>query len=85
MSKEYIAPIGEELYWVATGDWRTHYPKLEQSLCRKCGICLMNCPVNSIRLENGKYLISLDFCKGCGICAHECPHGAITLHKEASK
>ncbi len=31
MAKEYIVPIGEELFSVNTGDWRTSYPALEKT------------------------------------------------------
>lgn len=90
--KEYIAPVGEGLYSVNTGDWRTQYPEIRLEACRSCGLCLMHCPVNSVRRDSGPgarkggtYRIDLSFCKGCGICAHECPAGAIEMRKEGPR
>ncbi len=82
MVKEYIAPVGEELYSVNTGDWRTERPVIDYDKCKPCGICLINCPVNSIRLVDEEYRIDLSFCKGCSICAYECPQDAIAMAKE---
>lgn len=88
--KEYLAPVGEGIYSVATGDWRTQYPQIKLELCRSCGNCLMYCPVNAVRREagpkkGGTYRIDLAFCKGCGICAHECPQEAIEMRKEGPR
>ena len=85
MVKEYIVPVGEGLYEVNTGDWRTEYPTLHGHLCTPCGICLMYCPVNSVRKVGKGYEIDLTYCKGCGICAYECPHDAIEMNKEETK
>jgi 2-oxoacid:acceptor oxidoreductase delta subunit (pyruvate/2-ketoisovalerate family) len=82
VAKEYIVPVGEDLYSVNTGDWRTAHPALKHHLCTPCGICLMHCPVNAVRRVEKEYHIDLTYCKGCGICAHECPHDAITMIKE---
>lgn len=78
---EYIVPIGKEgLKIVDTGKWRTRKPVMDREKCVKCGVCLMYCPVNSIRKqEDGSFGISYDYCKGCGICAHECKKKAITM------
>lgn len=85
MEKEYIVPVGEELYSVNTGDWRTSAPTLDGRLCTPCGLCLMYCPVNAVRKVGKAYEIDLSFCKGCGICAHECPHDAIVMMEEVAK
>ena len=83
--KEYIVPVGEGIHEVKTGDWRTMYPILHGDLCTPCGICLMYCPVNSVRRVGKTYEIDLSYCKGCGICAHECPRDAIVMLKEEKK
>jgi 2-oxoacid:acceptor oxidoreductase delta subunit (pyruvate/2-ketoisovalerate family) len=92
VEKEYIAPVGEGLYTVNTGDWRTQYPHIRAEVCRACGRCLMYCPVNAVRREAGEgarrggvYRIDLSYCKGCGICAHECPEQAIEMKKESPR
>ena len=86
MIKEYIAPVGESIYEINTGDWRTRFPEMDKSLCVECGICMMYCPVNAIKASKARgkfrYTIDLSYCKGCGICSHECPKNAITMHRE---
>lgn len=53
---DYIVPIGPEgLHIIQTGKWRTRKPVMDTDKCVKCGMCLMYCPVNSIRRhEDGR-------------------------------
>ena len=46
--------------------------------CTGCGICVDVCPVEAIRLENGKAVVGEE-CIGCGACEAECPQAAITM------
>jgi len=75
-----------------TGDWGTHWPKVDEELCNGCGTCEIFCPDMCIELVkvgeeevNGKIKeikkakVNYDYCKGCGICANECPVGAIEM------
>ena len=49
---DYIVPIGPEgLHIIQTGKWRTRKPVMDTEKCVKCGMCLMYCPVNSIRRQ----------------------------------
>lgn len=83
----YIVPIGadEGMYEINTGDWRTIRPILDENKCIKCGLCFLYCPVNAIKKENDRFVITYNYCKGCGICAHECPKNAIEMVKEEGK
>ena len=45
MEREYIVPVGEGLYSVNTGDWRTRRPVMDEDKCIGCGICYLYCPV----------------------------------------
>ena len=61
--------------------------------CVACGICQMNCPNGSIRVESetvtddeGKkkrvlkrYIYDIGSCLYCQLCVRSCPHGAITF------
>jgi CRP-like cAMP-binding protein/Fe-S-cluster-containing dehydrogenase component len=50
--------------------------------CRQCRdpLCMLGCPVGSIRRRNSLEVIIEDWCIGCGLCARNCPYGNINLH-----
>lgn len=50
--------------------------------CRQCRdpLCMVGCPVGSIRRRNTLEVIIEDWCIGCGLCASNCPYGNINLH-----
>ena len=50
--------------------------------CRQCRdpLCMVGCPVGSIRRRNSLEVIIEDWCIGCGLCAKNCPYGNITMH-----
>ena len=49
--------------------------------CRQCRdpLCMVGCPVGSIRRRNSLEVIIEDWCVGCGLCASNCPYGNITV------
>ena len=54
---------------------------IDSVLCDGCGICVMNCPMDVIRMEkkNEKaYIKYPEDCMICGVCL-ECPQKAIRL------
>ena len=44
--------------------------------CTACGACEMECPVECITEEDGKYTIDKDACTECGACEGVCPSDA---------
>ena len=50
--------------------------------CRQCRdpLCMIGCPVGSIRRRNSLEIVIEDWCIGCGLCAENCPYGNINLH-----
>ena len=50
--------------------------------CRSCRdpLCMVGCPVGSIRRRDSLEIIIEDWCIGCGLCAESCPYGNINLH-----
>ena len=50
--------------------------------CRQCRdpLCMIGCPVGSIRRQSSLEVIIEDWCIGCGLCAKNCPYGNINLH-----
>ncbi len=60
--------------------------------CIGCQLCVQNCPVNAIKMVNGKAVIDPEKCSACGICANGagedfagCPTSAISKVTEAVK
>lgn len=50
--------------------------------CRQCRdpLCMVGCPVGSIRRKNSLEVVIEDWCVGCGLCAKNCPYGNINMH-----
>ncbi len=50
--------------------------------CRSCRdpLCMVGCPVGSIRRRESLDIVIEDWCVGCGLCAENCPYGNINLH-----
>lgn len=50
--------------------------------CRSCRdpLCMVGCPVGSIRRRNSMEIIIEDWCVGCGLCVNNCPYGNLNLH-----
>jgi CRP-like cAMP-binding protein/Fe-S-cluster-containing hydrogenase component 2 len=50
--------------------------------CRQCTdpLCMIGCPVGSIRRRESLEVIIEDWCIGCEKCAKQCPYGNITIH-----
>lgn len=55
--------------------------------CRQCRdpLCMVGCPVGSIRRRNSLEVIIEDWCVGCGLCATNCPYGNINLQEIVSE
>ncbi|NLY55028.1 MAG: DUF362 domain-containing protein [Firmicutes bacterium] len=55
-------------------------PQVNQERCRKCDICVENCPVEAIDPQSK--LIDYSVCIEC-LCCHElCPHGCVDLVRQ---
>jgi CRP-like cAMP-binding protein/Fe-S-cluster-containing hydrogenase component 2 len=50
--------------------------------CRHCRdpLCMVGCPVGSIRRRNSLEVVIENWCIGCGLCAKNCPYGNINMH-----
>lgn len=79
---DFICAVGKELNLINTGDWKVYPVVIQQDKCKKCSMCLLYCPTNSVELKDNTYFINLEYCKGCGVCINECPADAIEFIKE---
>ncbi len=41
---------------------------VKQDRCISCNLCVINCPVEAIKMEGGVAKIDEELCIGCGIC-----------------
>ena len=50
--------------------------------CRSCHdpLCMIGCPVGSIRRKETLEIVIEDWCIGCSLCARNCPYGNINMH-----
>lgn len=55
---------------------RFHSVLLEEEYCKGCTICVTGCPVQAIRVRNGKARIIQEICIDCGECIRRCPNQA---------
>jgi CRP-like cAMP-binding protein/Fe-S-cluster-containing hydrogenase component 2 len=54
---------------------------LVTSSCRACAdpVCMVGCPVGSIRRRGSLEIVIEDWCIGCGKCSNQCPYGNIHM------
>jgi len=52
--------------------------KIDIDKCNGCGNCLDVCPVQAIKIEDNKAVVSEE-CIDCGACITQCPSGAISI------
>lgn len=57
-------------------------PWVDQELCTGCGICVDQCVVGVITLENNKAEIEMEGCIRCGVCHEICPEDAVRHDSE---
>ena len=53
-----------------------HSVSLDRDKCKGCTHCMKRCPVEAIRIHNGKAQINANRCIDCGLCIAVCPHKA---------
>lgn len=68
--------------WCANPETQKNHPEISynQELCIGCFRCIKECPLNAIKVINGKKIyINRGICDNCGKCADVCPTKALTL------
>ncbi|MBN2356961.1 4Fe-4S dicluster domain-containing protein [candidate division KSB1 bacterium] len=57
-------------------------PWVNVEACDGCGICVADCPVDTILLEKEQAEIIMEGCIRCGVCHDVCPQDAIKHDSE---
>ena len=57
-------------------------PWIKEEDCDGCGVCVENCSVEVISLENNAAVIDMANCIYCGVCHDACPNGAVRHDSE---
>jgi ferredoxin len=57
-------------------------PWIDYEKCTGCGICVNECPVDTIMAESEKYFIEMDGCIRCALCHGICPTDAVRHDSE---
>jgi len=57
-------------------------PWVDKNECTGCGICVEECPVDTIYMENEKAEINMDNCIRCGVCHTVCPENVVKHDNE---
>lgn len=57
-------------------------PKIYESYCKGCGLCVGFCPRQVLKMENGRVkVVHPERCVGCRLCEKYCPDLAIEIKK----
>lgn len=57
-------------------------PWVDDELCNGCGLCVEECPVDTIVMRDDVAEIDMSDCIRCGICHDICPTGAVRHDRE---
>lgn len=74
-------------FYYMTYEWQRqtrHFHVLKER-CSGCGLCSKNCPIDSIKMENGMPKWTKEKCVMCLRCLHYCPTFAIQYGKNSIK
>ena len=58
---------------------REHIVSADPSLCNGCGLCVGDCPTNTMRMERDKAVVTAQDCIKCGHCQAICPQNAVSI------
>lgn len=62
--------------------------RIDRELCNCCGICIDNCPMDVIRMEENFQIPVIKYlrdCQSCFMCSHDCPQNAIYVSPERER
>ena len=81
----YLCPYGTLLN--ITGSVSKYYWRVDETGCKKCGVCERVCPGEAVKTNggNGYPVIDKGLCLECAACANACPTASIVYSKKGLK
>ena len=59
--------------------------QIDHQVCTECMECLMHCPSNALRMEQGEIQVNPQRCVSCGSCFRRCGHGAVVRSSQVEQ
>jgi len=63
--------------------WLKPRPFFDAAKCRRCGVCLRNCPAQALTLAGRRPDVDLTRCIRCFCCQELCPEQAVSIYRPA--
>ena len=54
------------------------------AVCDDCGVCVSECPLDALTLDDGRVVFHLGLCDGCDICIQVCPSNSSPMARETT-
>lgn len=79
--EEFFETRDENIFFIRRNitDLRDGVFNIQRDLCQSCGVCVNQCPVDALTLENDKIIVNQDLCISCRECEALCPVNAIKI------
>jgi len=68
----YHSKLTQKLFNIARA-----YIKINTDKCKRCGLCIENCPNSAVKDQDGTVYIDQKTCIACMTCQEICPSGAV--------
>lgn len=62
--------------------------KIDMRLCTGCGICVDNCPMDCLRMDESSQRPIIQYlrdCQSCFMCSRDCPEDAIYVSADRER
>lgn len=79
--EEFFETRDDDIYFIRRDitNMRDGEFTIQGDLCQACGVCVNQCPVDALTLENDEIFVNQDLCISCRECEALCPVNAIKI------